>query len=153
MFNRCADKSSMTLANPVFDDNQGLLSALQREEREANMLRSLGKCMGVEFTPKSLPLPGGGVMEIDGFSAKANTVCEVCAADGELSEDEAENLMLNTLKMRYAAHSLGNTVRRILLFRSERTALDFCGRPSVQQAMGDDMSLEVCVLAAAAAAA
>ncbi|BDC49149.1 hypothetical protein F183_A14650 [Bryobacterales bacterium F-183] len=143
----------MLPANPVLDENQGLLSALQREEREASMLRSLGNCLGVEFTPKSLPLPGGGVMEIDGFSAKANTVCEVCAADGELSEDEAEMLMLNTLKMRYAAHTLGNTVRRILLFRNERTALDFCGRSIVQQAMGDDMSLEVCVLSGAAALA
>lgn len=151
MFNRCADKPSMTPANQAFDENNGILTLLRREEREANMLRTLGNCMGVEFTPKSLPLPGGGVMEIDGFSAKANTVCEVCAADGVLTEDEAEILMLNTLKLRYAAHSLGNTVRRILLFRSERTALDFCGRRSVQQAMGDDLSLEVCVLAAAAA--
>lgn len=131
--------------------NDGILSALQREYDEASMLRSLGDCLGVEFHPKSLPLPGGGVMEIDGYSSEANTVCEVFSGNGQMSEQEEELVLLNACKLRYVAQTLGNTVRQILLFRDRETAQCFCDSRRVRDAIGDT-ELEVCVLTASAIA-
>lgn len=133
-----------------FEENQ-LLNLLQREQDEASMLRSLGQCMGAQFHPKSLPLPGGGVMEIDGYSAKANAVCGVCANEGTLDEHEEELLLMNALKLSYVAQTLGNTVRQILLFRNTQAARQFCASDRVQNAM-QDSTLEVCVLSSATAA-
>jgi hypothetical protein len=125
-----------------------LLSALQQQQDEARMLQSLGRCMGVEFLPKSLPLPGGGVMEIDGYSAKGNAVCGICTSEGALNEQQEELVLMNALKLSYVAQTLGNTVRQILLFRDPKTARAFCTSGRVQEAM-QDSALEVCVLAVA----
>jgi hypothetical protein len=145
MFASYADSFAMTHTSHGFEATQ-LLNALHREQDEASMLRSLGNCMGVEFHPKSLPLPNGGVMEIGGYSAKGNAVCEVCATEGGLSEDEEETVIMNALKLNYVAQSLGNTVRQILLFRDRESASSFCTSDRVQSAM-QDSTIEVCVLA------
>jgi hypothetical protein len=136
------------MLRPYSNEANQILSALQRERQEAGMLRSLGDSMGVEFRPKSLPLPGGGVMEIGGYSSKANTVCEVCMNEGTLTAEEEEMILLNALKLNYAAQTLGNTVRKIMLFRDRTAAQGFCNSPLVRDAMGDDSLLEVCVLMA-----
>ena len=131
-----------------FEDNQ-LLILLQREQDEAGMLRRLGYCMGSQFHPKSLPLPGGGVMEIDGYSVGANAVCGVCASEGRLNEDEEELVLMNALKLNYVAQTLGNTVRQIMLFKDPMAARQFCSSDRVRTAM-QDSTLEVCVLSSAA---
>ena len=135
------------MAPAGFEAND-ILSALQRQQDESRMLQSLGRCMGVVFHPKSLPLPGGGVMEIDGYSSKANALCNVCANEGALNDDEEELVLMNALKLNYVAQTLGNTVRQILLFRDPKAARAFCASDRVQDAMQDSM-LEVCVLAPA----
>jgi hypothetical protein len=130
--------------------SDGILSALQREHDEAQMLRRLGDYMGVEFHPKSLPLPGGGVMEIDGYSSAANAVCEVFSSHGLMTDEEEELALLNACKLRYVAQTLGNTVRQILLFQDRQTAQCFCNSRRILDAIGDT-DVEVCVLADAAA--
>jgi hypothetical protein len=125
-----------------------ILLALQRQQDEARMLQSLGRCMGVEFHPKSLPLPGGGVMEIDGYSAQANAVCGVCTSQGTLDDAQQEQVLMSALKLDYVAQTLGNTVRQILLFRDANAARAFCSSDRVREAMRDS-TLEVCVLAPA----
>ncbi len=148
MFALCADSTAMTyMADPGFEAND-ILNALQRQQDESRMLQSLGRFMAVEFHPKSLPLPGGGVMEIDGYSAKGNALCNVCSSEGTLTEDEEELVLMNALKLNYVAQTLGNTVRQILLFRDPKVARAFCDSDRVQDAMQDSM-LEVCVLAPA----
>jgi hypothetical protein len=149
MFALCADSTAMTHTPPPTGfEAHDLLSALQRQQDEARMLRSLGRCMGVEFHPKSLPLPGGGVMEIDGYSAKANAVCGLCTSEGGLDADQEEVALMSALKLSYVAQTLGNTVRQILLFRDPKAARAFCASDRVQNAM-QDSTLEVCVLASA----
>jgi hypothetical protein len=143
MLIQTADVSSMT-STYGFEAN-GILSALQRQYEEARMLRTLGQSMGVEFHPKSLPLPGGGVMEIDGYSSQANAICEVCSNNGHLSLAEQELLLMNAFKLRYAAQTLGNTVRQILLFRNRDAAEDFCGNQQVLEEM-DGAPLEICLI-------
>lgn len=143
MLSQTADSPVMT-STSGFEANE-ILSALQRQHEEARMLQTLGRSMGVEFHPKSLPLPGGGVMEIGGYSPQANAVCEVCANDGHLSIEEQEDVLMNAFKLRYAAQSLGNTVRQILLFRNRDAAEDFCGSARVLDAM-DGAPLEVCLI-------
>lgn len=150
MFAVCADSYAMNNMAPLGFEANDLLTALQRQQDEARMLQSLGRCLGVEFHPKSLPLPGGGVMEIDGYSARANTVCGVCASEGNLNEDEEELALMSALKLSYVAQTLGNTVRQILLFRDPKAARAFCTSNRVQDAM-QDSTLEVCVLAPAQA--
>jgi hypothetical protein len=146
MFAICADNFAMSTMAPLGFEASDLLNALQRQQDEARMLQTLGRCMGVEFHPKSLPLPGGGVMEIDGYSAKANAVCGICASEGSLSEDEEELALMSALKLSYVAQTLGNTVRQILLFRDPKAARAFCASNRVLDAM-QDSTLEVCVLA------
>lgn len=138
----------MTYMPPTGFEANDLLSALQRQGEEARMLQSLGRCMGVEFRPKSLPLPGGGVMEIDGYSAKANAVCGICSCEGTLDQEQEESALMNALKLNYVAQTLGNTVRQILLFRDPKAARAFCTSNRVQNVM-QDSTLEVCVLASA----
>jgi hypothetical protein len=145
MFAPSADSFNMTFEqNRGFEANE-ILNALQRQQAEASMLRSLGNCMGVEFHPKSLPLPGGGVMEIDGYSSKGNAVCGVWANEGALSSDDEEQVLMNALKLHYVAQTLGNTVRQILLFRDPQAARAFCSSDRVLDAM-QDSAIEVCVL-------
>lgn len=138
----------MTYKAPAGFETNDLLKALHREQDEARMLQSLGRCMGTEFHPKSLPLPGGGVMEIDGYSAKANAVCGLCSSEGALNDEQEELVLMNALKLNYVAQTLGNTVRQILLFRDPKTARAFCTSDRVQEAM-QDSTLEVCVLSPA----
>ena len=87
-------------------------------------------------------------MEIDGYSSKANTVCEVCASEGQMSAEEEEMLLLNACKLRYFAQTMGNTVRQILLFRDQNVARGFCRSNRVLDAMGDS-AVEVCVITSA----
>ena len=148
MLTQTADIPGMTRTYG-FEANE-ILNALQRQHDEARMLRTLGQSMGVEFHPKSLPLPGGGVMEIDGYSSQANAICEVCSSNGHLSLEEQELLLMNAFKLRYAAQSLGNTVRQILLFRNRDAAEDFCGNEHVLEEM-DGAPLEICLITPAAA--
>jgi hypothetical protein len=148
MLSQSADSPGMT-STYGFEANE-LRSALQQQHEEARMLRTLGQSMGVEFHPKSLPLPGGGVMEIDGYSSKANAICEVCSSNGHLSLQEQEMLLMNAFKLRYAAQTLGNTVRQILLFRNRDAAEDFCGNRQVLEEM-DGVPLEICLITPATA--
>ncbi len=143
------EKNITTMRTDGFEAND-ILSALQRQHDEAVMLRSLGNWMGVEFHPKSMPLPGGGVMEIDGYSSQANAVCEVCTNEGPMSPEEEEMVLLNACKLRYFAQAMGNTVRQILLFRDRSVAQGFCNSNRVLDAMGDS-AVEVCVITRAAA--
>lgn len=148
MLSQSADSPNMTRTFG-FEANE-ILSALQQQHEEARMLWTLGQSMGVEFHPKSLPLPGGGVMEIDGYSPQANAICEVCSSNGHLSLAEQELLLMNAFKLRYAAQTLGNTVRQILLFRNRDAAEDFCGNQHVLEEM-DGAPLEICLITPAAA--
>jgi hypothetical protein len=102
-----------------------LLATLEMEGIEASMLRTLGKSLGVVLTPKSLPLPGGGALEIDGFSASPGVLCQVHGALGPLSPEQENAALLDAFKLAYAASILGNTARRILLFRDPAAALRF----------------------------
>ena len=134
-------------------ENSGLLLTLKREQLkrqryEAHMLRCLGEALGGEFHPKSLPLPGGGVMEIGGYSAQANAVCEIYPGEREeMTEVDEETMLLNALKLRYFAQVAGNNIRQILLFQNAAAANRFCGSHRVRAALGDDTGVEVCVMA------
>ena len=108
-----------------------LLATLQREGTEAAMLRWLGESLGVRLTPKSLPLPGGGVLEIDGFSASPGVLCQVHSTIGPMSPEQERSAVLDAFKLAYAAGVLGNTSKRILLFRDEKTANTFRRKVSV----------------------
>jgi hypothetical protein len=108
-----------------------LLAALERQGLEATMLHWLGESLGVRLTPKSLPLPGGGVLEIDGFSASPGVLCQVHAQTGPMSPEQEDSAVMDAFKLAYAACALGNTSRRILLFRDPVTARGFQRKLSV----------------------
>jgi len=125
---------------------EGLNEALRREKTEAAMLQSFGQDLGARLNPKSLPLASGGHMEIDGFSASPAILCQVHAEVGPLTPEQERSAMFDILKLNYAANILGNTARRILLFRDKATARRVCSTPEVADQLGDS-GIEVCITA------
>lgn len=119
---------------------------LVREETEAAMLRSFGDHLGARLNPKSLPLPSGGYLEIDGFSASPAVLCQVHSEVGPVTQEHERITMFDILKLNYAANVLGNTARRVLLFRDQATARWICSSPEVADELGDS-GIEVCVAA------
>ncbi|HEY3741390.1 MAG TPA: hypothetical protein VGL53_16175 [Bryobacteraceae bacterium] len=128
--------------NPV----EMLDATLVREKTEAAMLRSFGDHLGARLNPKSLPLPSGGYLEIDGFSASPAVLCQVYAEVGPVTQEQERITMFDILKLNYAANVLGNTARRVLLFRDQATARWICSNPEVADELGDS-GIEVCVAA------
>ena len=131
----------MTISNRV---PEALHVTLEREQTEAAMLRSFGEFLGARLNPKSLPLPRGGHLEIDGFSASPAVLCQVYSEVGPVTHEQDRLTMFDILKLNYAANVLGNTARRILLFRDKVTARRVCSRPEVADQLGDS-GIEICV--------
>jgi hypothetical protein len=127
--------------------SESLDKRLQREETEAAMLRTFGDHLGARFRPKSLPLPSGGHLEIDGFSVSPAILCQVHAEVGVPTTEQGRVAIFDIVKLNHAANVLGNTARRILLFRDTATARRVCGTPEVADVL-DDSGIEVCVAAA-----
>lgn len=123
-------------------------AALEREYSEAAMLRSFGRHLGARLHPKSLPLPSGGYLEIDGFSVSPAVLCQVHSEVGPLTREQERTTMFSIVKLSYAANVLGNTARRILLFRDKSTARKICSTPEFAERIGDS-GIEVCIAAAA----
>jgi len=123
---------------------EALSETLKREKTEAAMLQSFGQDLGARLNPKSLPLPSGGHLEIDGFSASPAVLCQVHAEIGPLTPEHERSAMFDILKLNYAANVLGNTARRILLFRDKATARRLCSTPEVADQLGDS-GIEVCI--------
>ena len=119
---------------------------LAREQTEAAMLRSFGKHLGARLRPKSLPMPSGGHLEIDGFSMFPAVLCQVHAEVGPCTLEQERATLFDILKLNHAANVLGNTARRVLLFRDKATARQVCSRPEVADHLGD-FGIEVCVAA------
>ena len=94
---------------------EALDAILKREQTEAAMLRNFGNHLGAQLNPKSLPLPSGGYLEIDGFSVSPAVLCQVHSEIGPLTDEQEQNAMFDILKLNYAASFLGNTSRRVLL--------------------------------------
>ena len=111
------------------------------------MLRSFGHHLGAHLHPKSLPLPSGGYLEIDGFSVSPAVLCQVHAETGPMTHEQERTTMFDILKLSYAANVLGNTARRILLFRDRTTARRVCSTPEFAYQLGTS-GIEVCVAAA-----
>jgi hypothetical protein len=126
--------------------SERLTDALQRERTEAAMLRNFGNDLGARLSPKSLPLSSGGYLEIDGFSSSPAVLCQVHAERGPLTQDQESTALSNILKLNYAASVLGNTARRILLFRDRVAAHQICSTPEVADQLGD-WGIEVCIAA------
>ena len=122
-----------------------LTDTLQRERTEAAMLRNFGLHLGTRLSPKSLPLPSGGHMEIDGFSTSPAVLCQVRSEIGPLTQEQEQSTIFDILKLSYAANVLGNTARRVLLFRDKATARQICSRPEVAEELGD-FGIEVCAV-------
>ena len=123
---------------------EALDATLERERTEAKMLRSFGEHLGARLDPKSLPLPGGGFLEIDGFSASPAVLCQVHSEIGPLTSEHERVAIADILKLSYAASALGNTARRVLLFRDRKTARRVCSAPEVASQLGDS-GIEVCL--------
>lgn len=133
-----ADTNAMRLTLDALD------ATLAREQTEAGMLLSLGEHLGARFNPKSLPLSGGGHLEIDGFSMSPAVLCQVHSEIGPLTAEQERVALFDILKLNHAASVLGNTARRILLFRDKSTARRWCSTPEVADQLGDS-GIEVCV--------
>ena len=110
------------------------------------MLRNFGDFLGARLNPKSLPLATGGHIEIDGFSSAPAIMCQVYAGVGPLTVEQELLTLFNIMKLSYAATVLGNTSRRILLFRDRATARKFCSKPRVAEQLGAS-GIEVCITA------
>ena len=119
-------------------------AALEREQTEATMLRTFGDYLGTRLNPKSLPLPGGGHLEIDGFSMSPAVLCQVHSEIGPLTQAQQRTALFDIVKLSHAGSVLGNTARRILLFRDKKTARRLCATPEVAACLGDS-GIEVCV--------
>jgi hypothetical protein len=127
--------------------SEPLVATLEREETEAAMLRSFGEHLGVRLNPKSLPLPSGGHLEIDGFSVSPAVLCQVHSEMGPVTAEQEQVTVFDILKLGYAASVLGNSFRRILLFRDRATAHRICSTPEVADELGDS-GIEVCIATA-----
>jgi len=126
--------------------SKSLDAVLEREETEAAMLRSFGDQMGARLNPKSLPLAGGGHLEIDGFSMSPAVLCQVHSEIGPLTAAQKRLAIYDILKLNYAGNVLGNTARRVLLFRDRATARQICSNPDVAHQLGES-GIEVCITA------
>jgi hypothetical protein len=124
---------------------EALKDTLKRERTEAEMLRNFGQHLGARLNPKSLPLPGGGHMEIDGFSMSPAVLCQVHTEIGPVTAEQERVAIFDILKLNYAANILGNTARRVLLFRDKATARLLCSTPEVADQLGDS-GIEVCAI-------
>lgn len=127
-------------------NSERIIDKLHQEEIETAMLRTLSNSVGVHLHPKSVPLPGGGYLEIDGFSASPAVLCQVHSELGPMTCEQERIAMLDALKLSYAAGVLGNTARRILLFRDRIAARSFCNAPGVAEELGAS-GIEVCLTA------
>jgi hypothetical protein len=132
---------------PAHRITESLGTTLRRERTEAAMLRTFGDHVGARFSPKSLPLPSGGYLEIDGFSVSPAVLCQVHAEVGTPTVEHKQVAMFDILKLNHAANVLGNTSRRVLLFRDQATAHRICAAPEVANEL-DDSGIEVCIAAA-----
>jgi hypothetical protein len=132
------------LRNLPVDD----LELLRQEEREAALLRLLGQQMGAAFHPKSLPLPGGGALELDGFSAQPRVACQVFADQSQqlLTAAEEERAVLDIWKLAYASETLGHTLRRVLLFADRAAARRYLASGAIRDAI-EDAGVEVHIAA------
>jgi hypothetical protein len=125
---------------------ESLDAILKREETEADMLRAFGDFLGTRLRPKSLPMPGGGYLDIDGFSLSPAVLCQVHSETGLFTQVQERIAIFDIIKLNYAARALGNTARRVLLFRDKSTARRICSTPKVADQLGDS-GIEVCVAA------
>ena len=123
---------------------EALDATLEREQTEATMLRTFGEHLGARLNPKSLPLPGGGHLEIDGFCMSPAVLCQVHSEIGPMTPEQERITLVDILKLNHAGSLLGNTARRILLFRDKKTARRLCQTPEVADCLGDS-GIEVCV--------
>ena len=123
---------------------EALDATLEREQTEATMLRTFGEHLGARLNPKSLPLPGGGHLEIDGFCMSPAVLCQVHSEIGPMTQEQERITLVDILKLNHAGSLLGNTARRILLFRDKKTARRLCQAPEVADCLGDS-GIEVCV--------
>lgn len=127
--------------------SEALYATLKREQTESAMLKTFGEYLGARLNPKSLPLPSGGYLEIDGFSISPAVLCQVHSEIGPLTLDQQRLAMFDILKLSYAGSVLGNTARRILLFRDKATARRVCSMPEFADRLGDS-GIEICITSA-----
>ena len=95
-------------------------SAIQRDAEKV-ILERVSRLLGVTVAPRTLPLPGGARVEVDGASADASVLLEVFARQGPLKGGQQKKICQDALKLITLARNHPGA-RLLLVFADEQAA-------------------------------
>jgi hypothetical protein len=119
--------------------------SLEQREAEKVAIRLLGQQLGVALTPRRLPLPGGGRIELDGASDQPPMLAEVWAHQGPPKAAQKAKVMTDAMRLLLAARVLMTDPRLILALTDHAAAAHFTGRSWMAQALRE-LGIEVQVV-------
>jgi hypothetical protein len=102
---------------------------------EDELIRELGKKLGVLLMKKTLALPNGGRLELDGASESAPIVCEAWAHVGPAKAAQRHKVMTDAFKLTFAAQFLPQGTRKILVTADVEVVQHLRGKGWMAQAL------------------
>jgi hypothetical protein len=109
--------------------------SLEQRDAEKVAIQLLGEKLGVVLTPRRLPLPDGGRIELDGVSDQPPILVEVWAHQGPPKAAQKAKVMTDAMRLLFAARVLGTAPRLILGLTDRAAAAHFTGRTWMSQAL------------------
>jgi hypothetical protein len=119
-------------------------SAAQRE-CETHILRAVEKEVGCPLTKRRVPLPNGGLLEVDGCSEGSTVLCEAWAHQGRVRPAQKSKVVTDAAKLFLAGQIVGGNPRLVLAFADEVPAMWFKGK-SWMAALVATMGIDVIVV-------
>ncbi len=108
------------------------------EQRSAEplILAALAAKLGVPLTPKTLSLPGGSRVDVDGVADDHSVLVEVFAHQGPLKGGQIHKVARDALKLITVAKSLGpERSRLILAFGDQEASAKVSGKSWLAEAL------------------
>lgn len=130
---RATSKSSTALAQ--INSVKAAGDSIEQRLAESALLEELGKKLGVTLTKKTLRLPDGGRLELDGASDAPPIICEAWAHIGPAKVAQKHKLMTDAFKLSFASLFLPSGTRKILVMADPEAARHLRGRGWMAQAL------------------
>ena len=112
---------------------------------ESELIRTASVTLGAPLERRRLRLPGGGVVELDGFNPEQRIACEAFARIGPLKAGQKRKLGNDILKLLLLERRMGGQWRKILVLAGEQ-ALASLSRGSWQAQAVVEFGVEILLI-------
>lgn len=114
-----------------------LSDSAEQRDAEPLILAELEVVLGVALAKRSLQLPGGSRVEIDGADADGSVFVEVFSHQGRLKGGQVHKVARDALKLITVARDQPASVRLFLAFADDAAAACVCGKSWLSEALSN----------------